>query len=74
MNIQVCGEGGEGTKSGGEHNADVPDIDRNSNSPEEVIYDTAGGHQTRINGSSNNTTQRVPCCRIKPVPEFLFGE
>jgi len=38
---------------------------------EEVVDDTAGDHETRIDGSTDDAPERVPCGGIKPVPEFL---
>lgn len=38
---------------------------------EDIVNDTAGGHETGVDGTTNDATERIPCCGIKPVPKFL---
>ena len=38
---------------------------------EKVVDDTAGDHETRIDGSADDASEGVPCGGVKPVPEFL---
>ena len=55
----------------GEHDADVPDVDRDGDGAEGVPDGAAGYHQARIEGASSNAAQRVPCPVVKPIPEFV---
>ena len=51
--------------------ADVAHVDGQVKRVEDVINNTARGHQTGIDGSADNTPERIPCCRIEPVPKNL---
>jgi hypothetical protein len=68
---QVCRPSGECAKTRSKEHADIPDIDRKIETVKNIVDNTAGSHETGIYCSSNNTTKRVPCCRVKPVPKFL---
>lgn len=36
-----------------------------------VVNYTTSCHETGIDGSTDYTSKGVPCCWVKPVPEFL---
>lgn len=68
---EICGVGGQARESRCEKNADVSNIDGDSEGTESVVDDAAGHHQTRIEGTSGNPTKRMPCSVIEPIPEVV---
>lgn len=36
-----------------------------------MVDDTTGNHETRVQGTTGNTSQRMPCTVIKPVPKLV---
>ena len=62
---------GEGTETRGEEHANVTNIDREVEGMENVVDDTARGHETRVDGATDYTSQRVPRSVIEPIPERL---
>lgn len=58
-------------KGGSEHYTDISNIHRHVDHSQEAPNETGCDHQTRVDGSSDRSTERIPCGRVKPVPEFL---
>lgn len=71
-NAQIGGIGSQGTEARGEHDTDVTDVDREMERVENVVDDTTRGHETWIDSTTHDTSERVPCRRVEPVPEFLL--
>ena len=59
-----------GEKRSKEH-TDVPDLDRDVEEMKDVINQGRCNHQSRIDGSSYNTTQRIPSSIIEPVVKIV---
>ncbi len=36
-----------------------------------MVDDTAGDHETRVQGTTGDTAQRMPCSVVEPVPKFV---
>ena len=36
-----------------------------------MVDDTAGNHETGVEGTSSNPTKRMPCSVIEPIPEII---
>ena len=67
----VCSPCCEGTEAGCEQYANVANVYWQVDGLQEIVDDTARGHETGIDGAANDATERVPCRGVKPVPEFL---
>ena len=61
----------EGTKARSEENANIPYVDGEVKRMQNIVDDATGCHKARIYRATDNSTQWVPCCGVKPVPEFL---
>lgn len=69
--LHVCRPGGKGAEPWREENTNVADVDREVQRMEDVVDDTAGSHQTRVDRATYDTTKGIPGGGVKPVPEFL---
>jgi hypothetical protein len=56
-----------------QHDTDISDVYWHVDPSKEVPDQTRGDHQTGIDGSSDRTSERVPCAGVEPVPELLYG-
>ena len=68
---EIGGYGRESRERGCEQDADVADINRDCKESKEVVDGAAGDHEARVQGSSGNPTERMPCPVVEPVPELL---
>lgn len=68
---EVSGIGRQAGAGGGQEDTDVANIDGDREEAEEVVEDTAGDHETRVQSTTGNSTQRVPCSVIEPIPEVV---
>lgn len=68
---EVSGIGRQAGAGGGQEDTDVANIDGDGEEAEEVVEDTAGDHEARVQSTTGNSTQRVPCSVIEPVPEVV---
>lgn len=68
---QVGGNGRQARKRWCEKDANVSNINRNREELEEVVNNTAGDHESGVQGSSGNPTKRMPSTVVEPVPELL---
>jgi hypothetical protein len=68
----VGGPCGQSTEAGSKKYTDVTDVNRQVDGPQKIVYDTASRHQARVDSPADDTSQWIPCCGIKPVPEFLL--
>ena len=68
---EVRHDGGQRGEEGGEEHANLPDINTDVDAVEKVVDDAGGDHETGVDGSSNDTTQRIPGTIIKPVVEIV---
>jgi hypothetical protein len=71
VHSQVSRDGGQTGESGGEHDADVSNVDRHVDQPQEAPDEAGGDHETRVDRTPDGPAEGVPSCRIEPVPEFL---
>lgn len=62
---------GQSTESRSQEDANVPNINGKVDCTEEVVDDTTGGHETGVHSATYHPSQRIPCRRVKPIPEFL---
>lgn len=53
--LQISCPGGQPTERRSEHHTDVSDIDRDVDQSEKVPDDTGGGHEARVDGSSDHS-------------------
>ena len=68
---QIRRDRGQPRESGREHDTDIPDIDGEIQPVQDVVDDARGDHEAREDSRSDGPAERVPCCRVEPVPEFL---
>jgi hypothetical protein len=54
-----------------EHHTHIPDIHGEVQPVQDVVDDARGDHQARVDGPADDSAERVPCCWVEPVPEFL---
>lgn len=64
-------EGSEARETGGEKDTDISNVDGNGQKTEEVVDDSAGDHETGVEGTASNTTEGVPGAVVKPIPEAI---
>lgn len=70
--LHIGRPGSKRRESGSEKDANISNVHREVEPVKDIVDHAAGRHQTRIDGASDDTAKRVPCCRVKPVPEFLL--
>lgn len=68
---QIRRDRGKPRESRREHDTDIPDIHGEIQPVQDVVDDARGDHESREDGRADGSTERVPCCRVEPVPEFL---
>lgn len=66
---EVTGKGRQARAGGSQHDADVANVDGEGEKAEEVVDGTAGDHETRVESTTSDTAEGVPCAVIEPVPE-----
>ena len=71
--VHVSRPSGKGAESRCEEDANVSNVDGEVQGLQEVVDDTAGGHQARVDGTADDSPERVPCCWVEPIPEFLHA-
>jgi len=72
VNSQVCRERSQTGETRREEHTDVADVNGHVDPLEEAPDETSGHHETGVDGATDGTSERVPCCWVKPVPELLF--
>ena len=70
-NVHVRGPCSERAETRGEQYTNVTNVDRKVEGMEDVVNDAACGHQSRVDGTADDTSERVPCGMVEPVPERL---
>ena len=68
---EVGGNGGKTRESGRKEDADIPDINGDREGSEGVVDGSAGYHEARVEGTSGDTAEGVPCPVIEPIPEVV---
>lgn len=68
---KIGGNGSETGEARRKEDADIPDIHRDGEGSERMVYDTTGHHEARVEGASGHTAQGVPCPVVEPVPKVV---
>lgn len=69
--IHISSPGGERAETRGQKNTHVTNVDGKVQSMEDAVNDTTCGHETGVDGTTDDATEGVPCCGVEPVPKCL---
>lgn len=68
---EVGRERGQAREGRRELDADLADVDGDREHVQNLPDEAARDHEAGVQGSADDAAERVPCCRVEPVPEGL---